>query len=173
MSNFKDIYSDARERRRVVVLRLNGTSVSLALKDNDVLLDAIRENAGLTGTKRGCDMGTCGCCTVLIDGQPRLSCLTLAAEAEGLEVNTVEGLKVGPELSPLQEMFAVCGGSQCGYCTPGFLMTTTALLRAHPHPSVSEIKEAISGNMCRCTGYIKIVEAIQEASRISREGAGE
>ncbi|HEX9816573.1 MAG TPA: (2Fe-2S)-binding protein, partial [Candidatus Thermoplasmatota archaeon] len=120
---------------------------------------------GLTGTKRGCDMGTCGCCTVLVDGENRLSCLTLAAQVAGKDIATIESLGSPSALHPLQRAFSDIGGSQCGFCTPGFIMTSKALLDRHPHPSDHEIKEAISGNLCRCTGYIKIVDAIKTAAK--------
>ena len=114
-------------------------------------------------------MGTCGCCTVLVDGEPRLACLTLTREVEGREVTTIEGLRGDrAELHPLQRLFAEVGGSQCGFCTPGFLMTTAALLDETPDPSEEEIREAVSGNLCRCTGYVKIVEAVQQAARLGR-----
>lgn len=118
----------------------------------------------MTGTKRGCDLGTCGCCTVLLDGRPTLSCLTLARSAEGRDVTTIEGIARGAEPHPVQRAFVENGATQCGFCTPGFVMTAVALLRENPHPSRAEIQRAISGNLCRCTGYIKIVEAIETAS---------
>ncbi|MBI2944500.1 MAG: (2Fe-2S)-binding protein [Candidatus Wallbacteria bacterium] len=148
-------------KRVLLELEVNGLRHQTAVRAYDVLLDVLREELNLTGTKRGCDMGTCGCCTVLVEGKPVLSCLTLALQCEGKRITTVEGLKQGTHLHPLQECFAEAGGSQCGFCTPGFLMTCTALLEKNPEPSVEEIKSAISGNLCRCTGYVKIVEAIQ------------
>ncbi|MBI4869360.1 MAG: (2Fe-2S)-binding protein [Candidatus Wallbacteria bacterium] len=148
-------------KRVLLELEVNGLRQQAAVRPYDVLLDVLREELNLTGTKRGCDMGTCGCCTVLVEGKPVLSCLTLALQCEGKRITTVEGLKEGTHLHPLQECFAEAGGSQCGFCTPGFLMTCTALLEKNPEPSVEEIKSAISGNLCRCTGYVKIVEAIQ------------
>jgi aerobic-type carbon monoxide dehydrogenase small subunit (CoxS/CutS family) len=156
--------------KRIVALRVNGSTYEVAIRPYDVLLDVIRENLNLTGTKRGCDMGTCGCCTVHIDGRARLSCLTLAAEyasTNGVthEITTIEGLKAHGVIHPLQRAFAEHGGSQCGFCTPGFIMTASAFLDEHPKPSRDEIKEAISGNMCRCTGYIKIVDAIEAVAR--------
>jgi len=153
-------------KKRIVILKVNGSTYEVAIRPYDVLLDVIRENLNLTGTKRGCDMGTCGCCTVHIDGRARLSCLTLAAECASTnnathEITTIEGLKEHGIIHPLQRAFAEHGGSQCGFCTPGFIMTASAFLNEHSQPSQDEIKEAISGNMCRCTGYIKIVEAIE------------
>jgi aerobic-type carbon monoxide dehydrogenase small subunit (CoxS/CutS family) len=151
-------------------LKVNGSLHELAIRPYDVLLDVVRENLNLTGTKRGCDMGTCGCCTVHIDGRAKLSCLTLAAEYASSdklthEIITIEGLKDHGVIHPLQRAFAEHGGSQCGFCTPGFIMTASAFLQSHSKPTRDEIKEAISGNMCRCTGYIKIVEAIEAAAR--------
>lgn len=151
-------------KRIIVDLRVNGSTHAVAIRPYDVLLDVLRENLNLTGTKRGCDMGTCGCCTVHIDGRARLSCLTLAMECVGREITTVEGLR-WPGLHPIQRAFAESGGSQCGFCTPGFVMTAKAFLDENPHPTREEIKEAISGNMCRCTGYIKIVDAIERVAR--------
>lgn len=146
--------------KRLVNLNVNGSTYEIAVRPYDVLLDVIRENLNLTGTKRGCDMGTCGCCTVIIDGRARLSCLTPVLEAVGREITTIEGLKCDGELHPLQRAFAENGGSQCGFCTAGFIMTAKAYLDKHAQPSRGEIEEAISGNLCRCTGYIKIVDAI-------------
>jgi len=127
------------------------------------LLEALRERLGLTGTKRGCDMGQCGACTVLLDGQPVRSCLTLAIDAQGQEITTIEGLARNGELHPLQRAFHEHGAIQCGFCTPGMILTARALLAENPTPTVREIKQAISGNLCRCTGYVKIIEAITTA----------
>ena len=129
-----------------------------------MLLDLLREQLNLTGTKRGCDLGTCGCCTVLLDGRPTLSCLTLAPLVDGREVTTIEGLSPPNGLSPVQRAFVEHGATQCGFCTPGFVVTATALLRDVPHPTREQIERAISGNLCRCTGYTKIVEAIAAAA---------
>ena len=129
----------------------------------------LREDLNLTGTKHGCELGECGACAVLVDGEPLLSCLELAVECEGREIETVEGLARGTELHPLQAAFADVGGSQCGYCTPGMLMTAKALLDKDPAPSREKIREAISGNLCRCTGYQQIFESIEEAARVMRE----
>lgn len=145
--------------------RLNGHPVAFSCEAPRILLDLLREDLGLTGTKRGCDLGTCGCCTVLIDGRPTLSCLTLARLAEGRDVTTIEGVTPPNALSPVQRAFVECGATQCGFCTPGFIMTATALLRDSPRPSREEIERAIAGNLCRCTGYRKIVEAIEVAAR--------
>ncbi len=145
--------------------RLNGHPVTAPCADTRILLDLLREDLSLTGTKRGCDLGTCGCCTVLVDGRPTLSCLTLARLAEGRDVTTIEGLSPAQGLSPVQAAFVRCGATQCGFCTPGFVVTATALLREHPHPSRGEIVRAISGNLCRCTGYTKIIEAVEAVAR--------
>lgn len=150
---------------RILRLRVNGAEREVLVPDQAILLDVVRDELGLTGTKRGCDMGTCGCCTVLIDGESRLSCLTLAAQAEGKDIATIESLGGPSALHPLQRAFSDIGGSQCGFCTPGFIMTSKALLDKHPDPSERDIKEAISGNLCRCTGYIKIVAAVQTAAK--------
>jgi aerobic carbon-monoxide dehydrogenase small subunit len=145
--------------------QLNGHPVEVPAESARILLDLIRDDLHLTGTKRGCDLGTCGCCTVLLDGRPTLSCLTLARLVEGRSVTTIEGVSPPQGLSPVQKAFVENGATQCGFCTPGFIITATALLRDHPHPSRSEIERAISGNLCRCTGYIKIVDAIESASK--------
>jgi carbon-monoxide dehydrogenase small subunit len=148
--------------------RLNGHPAETACEPERILLDLLRDDLGLTGTKRGCDLGTCGCCTVLLDGRPTLSCLTLARLAGGHEVTTIEGVTPSNGLSPVQRAFVEHGATQCGFCTPGFVMTATALLRDVRQPSREEIERAISGNLCRCTGYRKIVEAIEA---VGREGA--
>jgi 4-hydroxybenzoyl-CoA reductase subunit gamma len=149
---------------QLLTLTLNGRKRIEAIEDNLLLLDLVRETSGLTGTKTGCDGGECGACTVLVDGTPVLSCLTLAATVDGKTVETVEGLGEGAELSALQRGFHEKLGSQCGYCTPGFLMASTGLLRRNPRPSEAEIREALGSNICRCTGYVKIIEAVQYAS---------
>ena len=151
--------------RRVLVLRVNGEDHQLLLPVHKTLLEVLREDLGLTGTKHGCELGECGACAVLIDGEPQLSCLVLALECEGRVIETVEGMARGAELHPLQAAFAELGAAQCGYCTPGILLTAKALLAREPRPSTSRIKEAISGNLCRCTGYQQIVEAIEEGAR--------
>ncbi|MBM3353893.1 MAG: (2Fe-2S)-binding protein, partial [Betaproteobacteria bacterium] len=127
-----------------------------------------REDLGLTGTKHGCELGECGACTVLVDGRPVLSCLALALECEGRAIETIEGVQRGPELHPLQAAFADCGGSQCGYCTPGVILTAKALLARNPAPTREEIREATAGNLCRCTGYQQIAEAIESAATLLR-----
>jgi aerobic-type carbon monoxide dehydrogenase small subunit (CoxS/CutS family) len=146
-------------------LRLNGQPVETPCPPARILLDLLREDLALTGTKRGCDLGTCGCCAVLLDGRPTLSCLTLARLAEGREVVTIEGISPRQGLSAVQAAFVEHGATQCGFCTPGFVVTATALLRDRPHPSREEIVAAISGNLCRCTGYTKIIAAIEAAAR--------
>jgi carbon-monoxide dehydrogenase small subunit len=143
---------------------LNGEEVTMHIEPDALLADVLREHLGLTGTKEACGEGECGACTVLLDGQPVTSCLVPALKAQGREVGTVEGLASGGELHPLQKSFIEHGAVQCGYCTPGMLMSAKALLDRNPHPTAEEIKEAISGNLCRCTGYVKIVEAIKAAS---------
>jgi len=148
--------------------RLNGHPVATPCVASRILLDLLREDLELTGTKRGCDLGTCGCCTVLLDGRPTLSCLTLARLAEGHEVTTIEGVSPPQGLSPVQQAFVDLGATQCGFCTPGFVLTATALLRDHPRPSHNEIVRAISGNLCRCTGYTKIIQAIESVAAPER-----
>ena len=152
-------------RARILRLDVNGVERSVAVEPQAILLDVLRNDLRLTGTKRGCDMGTCGCCTVNIDGEARLSCLTLAAQAEGKRVTTIESLGTPTNLHPIQKAYSDVGGSQCGFCTPGFIMATNALLVKNPDPSMAQIKEALSGNLCRCTGYIKIIQAVQVAAR--------
>ncbi len=147
---------------------LNGKSVSAEVKDDRRLLDFLREDLGLTGTKEGCGEGECGACTVIIDGEAVNSCLVLAPEVDGHEVTTVEGLEKEGELHPLQKAFIDNGAVQCGFCTPGMLMSAKALLDKNSDPSDEEIKEAIEGNLCRCTGYYKIIEAIREAAKKCR-----
>jgi carbon-monoxide dehydrogenase small subunit len=158
---------------RILRLRVNGSTHLLGVPPNALLLDVLREELGLTGTKRGCDMGTCGCCNVVIDGRAVMSCLVLAHDCAGKDVLTVEGLTGESGLHPLQEAWAECGGSQCGFCTPGFIMTSHALLAREPNPSERRIREAIAGNVCRCTGFQKIVQAIGlAAQRLAASHAG-
>ena len=157
------------ERQRIK-LRVNGEDCELSIPPNRTLLEVLREDLALTGAKEGCQDGTCGSCTVLLDGKPVRSCLILAIEAEGREILTIEGLSKGEELHPIQEAFVNYGAVQCGFCTPGMILTAKALLDSNPDPSEEEIREAISGNLCRCTGYVKIVEAIAEAARRLRGG---
>ena len=155
-----------REVERVVItLDVNGERRDLLVPVHKTLLEVLREDLGLTGTKHGCEMGHCGACTVLIDDEPILSCLALGVEAQGHEIRTVEGLAKDGRLHPIQQAFAECGAAQCGYCTPGFLMTGAALVEQEHNPSEAQIRDAIAGNLCRCTGYSKIVEAIAIAAR--------
>jgi 4-hydroxybenzoyl-CoA reductase subunit gamma len=151
---------------RLLSLLLNRRPRTDAVADNLLLIDYLRETAGLTGTKRGCDGGECGACTVLIDGRPRLACITLAASCEGRQVECIEALAegAGGRMSDLQRAFHEKLGTQCGYCTPGMIMAAEGLLRRNPHPSEAEIREALAGNLCRCTGYVKIIEAVQAAA---------
>ncbi|MBO0739993.1 MAG: 2Fe-2S iron-sulfur cluster binding domain-containing protein [Hyphomicrobiaceae bacterium] len=155
---------------RLLELMLNGRPRVDAVADNRLLLDYLRETVGLTGTKTGCDGGECGACTVLIDDTPTLSCLTLAAMAAGKRVDTVESLGQGGVLSAVQRGFHDKLGSQCGYCTPGFVMASVGLLRRNPHPTEPEIRAALGSNICRCTGYVKIIEAVEHASRLLEAG---
>jgi len=147
-----------------LLLSVNGEPRTVAFPTHHTLLEVLREELGLTGTKHGCELGECGTCTVLVDGRPVLSCLVLAAEMEGREIETVEGLQEGNRLHPLQETFADLGAAQCGYCTPGILMAAKALVAGNPRPSRDEIRAALAGNLCRCTGYIKILEAVEGAA---------
>jgi 4-hydroxybenzoyl-CoA reductase subunit gamma len=154
-----------RPVKRVLRLVLNGREREEAVASNVLLLDYLREVLGLTGTKTGCDGGECGACTVLVGGEPVLSCLTLAASVEGRRVETVESLAEGGRLAPIQRGFHEKLGAQCGYCTPGLIMASEGLLRRNPDPSEEEIREALGSNICRCTGYVKIIEAVQSAAR--------
>jgi carbon-monoxide dehydrogenase small subunit len=144
---------------------VNGEQVSALVDDYKTLLEVLREDLQLTGTKHGCELGECGACAVLVDGAPVLSCLSLAAEANGRTVLTIEGLTTNGQLHPLQEEFADRGAAQCGYCTPGILVTAKSLLDHEPSPTRDRIREALSGNLCRCTGYHQIIEAVEAASR--------
>ncbi|HEY5900398.1 MAG TPA: 2Fe-2S iron-sulfur cluster-binding protein [Burkholderiales bacterium] len=147
-----------------ITLAVNGRSRDDVVDDALLLVDYLRDRLGLTGTKRGCDGGECGACTVLVDGEPRLSCLTLAASCEGRSVETIEAQQKEGRLSALQRAFHELLGAQCGYCTPGMVMAAEALLRRDPRPSEAQIREALSGNLCRCTGYVKIIEAVKAAA---------
>ena len=155
--------------KQLFELQVNGETREVAFEPYKTLLEVLREDLDLTGTKHGCELGECGACSVLIDGEPIMSCLYLGVEAEGKEITTVEGLADRSEPSALQRAFAVTGGAQCGYCTPGFLISSTALLERNPRPSETEIRQALSGNLCRCTGYTAIVEAVEAASRELQE----
>jgi 4-hydroxybenzoyl-CoA reductase subunit gamma len=151
--------------KRLLALTVNGRGREDAIADNALLLDYLRNTVGLTGSKQGCDGGECGACTVLIDGEPRLACITLAASCAGRDVETIEGLAADGRMSRLQQAFHEKLGTQCGFCTPGMIMAAEALLRRNPHPAEGEIREALSGNLCRCTGYVKIIESVLAAAQ--------
>jgi len=148
-----------------VTLRVNGDDYELLIEPKKTLLEVLRGDLGLTGTKEVCGLGACGACTVLIEDKPILSCLTLAAACQSKKITTIEGLKQGETLHPLQEAFIQKGAIQCGMCTPGMILSGKALLDENPHPTEIEVRQAIAGNLCRCTGYVKIVDAILSASR--------
>ena len=155
--------------KRLLAVMVNGRAREDAVAANLLLVEYLRAAAGLTGTKRGCDGGECGACTVLIDGEPRLACITLAATCAGRHVETIESLAADGRLSRLQQAFHDKLGTQCGFCTPGMIMAAEALLRRNAHPSVRDIREALAGNLCRCTGYVKIIESV-EAAAAAAEG---
>jgi len=155
---------------RLIELVLNGRKRVDAVPDNLLLLDYLREVVGLTGTKTGCDGGECGACTILVDNRPMLSCLTLAASIDGHTIETVEALGRDGQLSAVQRGFHEKLGSQCGYCTPGFVMASVGLLRSNPNPTEDEIVEALGSNICRCTGYVKIIEAVKFAADLQAQG---
>ncbi|MCM2358955.1 MAG: (2Fe-2S)-binding protein [Geobacteraceae bacterium] len=150
--------------KKLLTLEINGERFDVAVSPATFLVDVIRETVGLTGTKKGCGIGDCGACTVLIDGRPTLSCLTLAVACTGKSITTIEGLSRGTELHPVQQAFIDKGAIQCGYCTPGMILSSTALLAENPSPSEEEIKHGLAGNLCRCTGYVKIIEAVKHAA---------
>ncbi|HMJ39798.1 MAG TPA: (2Fe-2S)-binding protein [Verrucomicrobiae bacterium] len=151
-------------QREVVALMVNGERRELLLPVHKTLLEVLREDMQLTGTKHGCELGECGTCTVLVDGRPELSCLVLPVQVEGKAITTIEGLAAGATLHPLQQAFAELGAAQCGYCTPGILLSAKSLLETNATPSRDEIREALAGNLCRCTGYMKILEAVELAA---------
>jgi carbon-monoxide dehydrogenase small subunit len=151
-----------------LTLRINDEERRVAFPTHHTLLEVLREECGLTGTKHGCELGECGSCTVLVDGKPVLSCLVLAAEMEGRSIETVEGMQEANELHPLQATFADLGAAQCGYCTPAILLTARALLEENPQPTDSETREALAGVLCRCTGYVKILQAVEGAAALMR-----
>lgn len=152
-----------------IKFKLNGEVVEVDVEPNELLLNVLRERFHLTGTKYSCGLGECGACTVLVDGEPVLACLTLAVDVDGKEVITIEGLAKNGELDPIQRAFAEEGAIQCGFCTPGFIIVTKALLTENPNPTEEEIREYIRGNLCRCTGYVNIVKAIKRASEYYRQ----
>jgi aerobic carbon-monoxide dehydrogenase small subunit len=153
-----------------ITLTVNGGNIEFDAPPRKLLSDALREDCGLTGTHVGCEHGVCGACTVLVDGRPQRSCLCFAVQMEGHEIETVESLGSPPQLSVLQQALHECHGLQCGFCTPGIVMTFQSFLKDHPDPSEAEVREALSGNLCRCTGYQNIVDAILLAARRMREG---
>jgi len=148
-----------------IKVTVNGILHELSVQPWETLLDVIREHLGLTGTKEGCGLGECGACTIIMDGKTVNSCLVLAVEADNRVITTIEGLANGDELHPIQEAFVECGGLQCGFCTPGMIMSTKALLEQNPSPDEEEIRKAIAGNLCRCTGYTKIIESVKVAAK--------
>ncbi len=157
-------------KKIVVSFSINGRPVQAAVHASTTLVELLRNELGLTGTKRACNSGACGSCTVSVNGRTVNSCSVLAVQVEGMEVETVEGLAGGPELHPLQEAFLDCGGLQCGFCTPGMLMSARDLLARNPNPTAEQVRDAISGNICRCTGYVKIVESVLAAAKRMQEG---
>ncbi|MEN6524724.1 MAG: (2Fe-2S)-binding protein [Anaerolineaceae bacterium] len=152
-----------------IVVTVNRNREQLAVPSNMTLMRMLREVLALTGTKNGCSAGECGACTVLMNGEPVNSCMVLAAECDGAEIITVEGLAGDKQLDPIQDAIIQAGGVQCGFCTPGVLISSRALLNRNPDPSEDEIKEALVGNLCRCTGYARIIEAVKEAAKIEKE----
>ena len=153
-------------KQEEILLKINGINYHLSIEPRRTLVEVLRENLGLTGTKKSCNEGDCGACTVLMDGRPVASCLVLAMDAQGKEILTIEGLSEGEKLHPIQEAFLKHGGIQCGFCTPGMVMSAKALLDENPGPTTSEVRKAISGNLCRCTGYQHIVDSIMAASKM-------
>jgi len=158
--------------KRVIGLQINGLPYDVMVSPEDLLIDVLRETLDLTGTKKGCGQGDCGTCTVLIDGRRALACLTLAIACQGRRILTIEGMETNGVLHPIQQAFIDKGAVQCGYCTPGMVLSAKALLDENPSPTEHEIRLGISGNLCRCTGYVKIVEAVQDAARVMAGGAG-
>ena len=155
---------DREVERVALALTVNGERTQLLVPVHKTLLEVLREDMGLTGTKHGCELGECGTCTVLVDGRPQLSCLLLPIQIEGRAVTTIEGMADGSRLHPLQQAFAELGAAQCGYCTPGILLAARSLLETNATPSRDEIREALAGNLCRCTGYVKILQAVELAA---------
>lgn len=159
-------------KQEEVVLTVNGTDYQLSIEPRRTLVEVLRDALGLTGTKKSCNEGECGACTVLMDGRPVASCLVLAVDAQGKEILTIEGLSAGEKLHPIQEAFLKNGGIQCGFCTPGMVLSAKAFLDEHPTPTPDEVRKALVGNLCRCTGYQQIVDSIMEASRVMSAGGG-
>jgi carbon-monoxide dehydrogenase small subunit len=159
-------------KKQLLELHINGRSHELAIEPNRLLLDALRLDMQLTGSKRGCDDSSCGACTVLVDGLPMLSCTLLAASCEGQEITTVEGVSEHGALAAIQKAYGDWGGAQCGFCTPGFMMTVKHLLATNPNPTDAEIREALSSNLCRCTGYSQMYQAIKAAIEAEQKGQG-
>jgi aerobic carbon-monoxide dehydrogenase small subunit len=157
-------------KKELVALKINGRSCELAIEPNSLLLDVLRKDLDLTGSKRGCDDSSCGACTVLVDGVSMLSCALLAAGCEGQEITTIEGVSQHGSLAAIQKAYGDWGGAQCGYCTPGFIMTVKALLAENPDPSEADVRTALASNLCRCTGYNQMYEAIRSAIRAERNG---
>lgn len=157
-------------KKELIELRVNGRTYEVAVEANALLLDVLRRDLGLTGSKRGCDDSSCGACTVQIDGTPMLSCTLLAATCQGCEISTVEGIAEHGALAAIQKAYGDWGGAQCGFCTPGFMMTVSALLANNPDPTEDEIRRALSGNLCRCTGYEQMYQAIKAAIEAERKG---
>jgi len=157
-------------KKQLLNLRVNGRSYEIAIESNKLLLDALRQELDLTGSKRGCDDSSCGACTVLIDGTPMLACTMLAASCEGQEITTVEGVSQHGALAAIQKAYGDWGGAQCGFCTPGFMMTVKHLLATHPNPTEAEVRDALSSNLCRCTGYSQMYEAIKAAIEAEQKG---
>ncbi len=157
-------------KKELIELRVNGRTHELAIEPNKLLLDVLRQDLGLTGSKRGCDDSSCGACTVQIDGMPMLSCTLLAASCQGQEITTVEGIAEHGSLAAIQKAYGDWGGAQCGYCTPGFMMTVHHLLAENPNPTEDDVRAALSGNLCRCTGYMQMFEAIKAAIDAERRG---
>ena len=164
MDQLVQLQAQTRQTRVLATYVVNGEPVSVAIAPNATLLEILREDLGLTGTKHGCELGECGTCTVLVDGVAVLSCPALGLSHRDARIETVEGMARDGALHPLQDAFAELGAAQCGYCTPGFLIAANALLATDPQPSRETIKEALSGNLCRCTGYLKIFEAVELAA---------
>lgn len=152
-------------KRYLITLNVNGDARTVLVKGNAILANVLRDELNLTGTKKGCELGDCGSCTVLLEGKPVDSCMVLAIEVDGLEITTIEGVAVNSKLDAIQEAMINYAAVQCGYCTPGMVLSAKALLTRNPHPTEPEVREAISGNLCRCTGYVHIVEAVLAASQ--------